>query len=427
MLNQVFDPSIQAKMVLMERQVCWRDALLLAQGVDQTRLVIEDGEQDQSAFSFLVMGDTDAGNEGGLPQAMAMAMATVMAQQDCRLVLHTGDVAYPMGAVAQYLKDFMEGYCGQMMAQGLTFKLPVLPVPGNHDYYDRGGWRRLVIKWLPSWLRAAMNKSARGGRAYSEMFLDCLAMQGTPEMLRDHLELHYRAKTETGYCLQYEPGLFTRLPNRYYGFRYGGVEFFALDSNTFNRGEGIDREQMDWFRQGLVASWQDPTVSRRIVYFHHAPYTTEAVHYNQSETLAVRRNFRAVLDRVKGEMGEVLGDRPVVDLVLSGHAHCFEHLRTGETGHGDRGMDWVVCGGSGMSLRSQRAGGRDVTEMIGERGMRVIRQVARSQVYVGRGERLRHSFLRVDVGSEGGLVLVPMLLERFRGEWGVREGDQILI
>ncbi|MHC5832871.1 MAG: metallophosphoesterase, partial [Nostoc sp.] len=25
-----------------------------------------------------------------------------------------------------------------------------------------------------------------------------------------------------------------RLPNRYYTFRYGGIDFFALDSNTFN-------------------------------------------------------------------------------------------------------------------------------------------------------------------------------------------------
>jgi hypothetical protein len=29
-------------------------------------------------------------------------------------------------------------------------------------------------------------------------------------------------------------GNFTRLPNRYYTFRCGGIDFFALDTNTFN-------------------------------------------------------------------------------------------------------------------------------------------------------------------------------------------------
>src|SRR3712207_4146826 len=30
----------------------------------------------------------------------------------------------------------------------------------------------------------------------------------------------------------YQPGESTRLPNRYYRFRYGNADFFALDSNT---------------------------------------------------------------------------------------------------------------------------------------------------------------------------------------------------
>ena len=36
-------------------------------------------------------------------------------------------------------------------------------------------------------------------------------------------------------CLNYQSGKFTRLPNRYYTFHYGGIDFFALDSNTFNQ------------------------------------------------------------------------------------------------------------------------------------------------------------------------------------------------
>src|SRR5690606_17643939 len=34
--------------------------------------------------------------------------------------------------------------------------------------------------------------------------------------------------------IDYRPGSHTRLPNRYYRFRHGTVDFFALDSNTLD-------------------------------------------------------------------------------------------------------------------------------------------------------------------------------------------------
>jgi hypothetical protein len=40
--------------------------------------------------------------------------------------------------------------------------------------------------------------------------------------------------TPDGQPLPYRPGEETRLPNRYYRFRYGSVDFFALDSNTLD-------------------------------------------------------------------------------------------------------------------------------------------------------------------------------------------------
>jgi hypothetical protein len=72
------------------------------------------------------------------------------------------------------------------------------------------------------------------GRAYARAFLDYLKAIDSKEDLSRHLDRHYTAQTSTGRCLSYEPGRFTRLPNRYYTFRSGGIDFFALDSNTFN-------------------------------------------------------------------------------------------------------------------------------------------------------------------------------------------------
>jgi hypothetical protein len=71
--------------------------------------------------------------------------------------------------------------------------------------------------------------------------------------LENHLDLHYTAKSHTGVCLRYQPGNFTRLPNRYYTFRYGGIDFFALDSNTFNTPEPLPENQAgDIYRRELL-------------------------------------------------------------------------------------------------------------------------------------------------------------------------------
>ncbi len=292
------------------------------------------------------------------------------------------------------------------------------------------GWLRSRLGWPVGW------PGSQQGRAYAQTFLDGLSQHPTAGMLREHLAQHYTAKTDTGYCLQYEVGKFTRLPNRYYHFRYGGIEFFALDSNTFNVVAGRSRQRLDepqlaWFKQRLIQSWQDSSIRGRIVYFHHAPYTTETTHHDQPEILAVRRNLRAVLDQVALEVGHQRGDRPLVDLLLSGHAHCFEYLRTLNTGHADADLDWVVCGGSGMSLRSQRSGGADITEMMRTRGNGFIKRVARSQMFVGKERdqgrsRLRHSFVRVDVQVAGGvkLVLRPFVVEQVQQQWQVREVTQ---
>ncbi len=85
--------------------------------------------------------------------------------------------------------------------------------------------------------RLALNIGWHGsyqGDAYARAFLDYLKALDTPAKLGQHLDRHYTAKTDTGRCLHYQPGQFTRLPNRYYTFRTGGIDFYALDSSTFN-------------------------------------------------------------------------------------------------------------------------------------------------------------------------------------------------
>ncbi|HTL90316.1 MAG TPA: metallophosphoesterase, partial [Leptolyngbya sp.] len=445
MMRFVSDPIVSLKIQKMQERVMWRSSEVIDRGIDQTRLVIDDA-QEQKAFSFLVIGDSGSGRHPGHSPQRRIAEKMLDHREACRFILHTGDVVYLVGSSEFYPKNFIKPYRDFLVGgeiperidfDRMVFNLPFLPVLGNHDYYDLPVVYGLLAQLaypLRKLLRSRIDFDIRThgsyqGKAFAQAFIDLLSLAEQKGKLADHLDRHYTAKTSTGRCLQYQPGLFTRIPNRYYTFRYGGVDFFALDSNTFNdpvplsggkqgqqerqklidRRDGIDREmqrliaelaalnvgqpdpsdqsddiraklqqleevqididkqltagakvvtdyeQLDWLRDRLIQSWQSAEVRGRVVYFHHPPYVTEATKWYQAQTLAVRARLRQVLDEVAKQIDPK--GRPIVDLVLNGHAHCLEYLRTVDTGHADSNTNWVVCGGSGYSLRRQREEG----------------------------------------------------------------------
>ncbi|MEO0542084.1 MAG: metallophosphoesterase, partial [Cyanobacteria bacterium P01_A01_bin.105] len=185
----------------------------------------------------------------------------------------------------------------------------------------------------------------------------------------------------------------------------------------------LDVEQLNWLRDGLIASWQDPDARGRILFFHHPPYVTEATKWAQGQTLAVRRNLRNVLTAVQGEIGppaQFSPPRPLVDLVITGHAHCLEHLQTGANQLADAHIDYIVCGGSGYSLRRQRTHGLEIKEGVG----RQVQTVATSRRYIGRmghgsDKRRPYSCLRVEVraGNPPVFVAQPVVAEKAHHQW----------
>jgi hypothetical protein len=510
----VSDPSIAVKIRKMSQRVRWQDPLIVDRQIDQTRLVLSE-EADDAEFSFMVIGDSGAGPHRGHNPQRQISEMMLEHQDSCRFILHTGDVIYLVGSSEHYHQNFMSPY-REFLVGGeqyrripydqMVFNKPFLLVPGNHDYYELplfyGVLARttLPIRYL---LRSRIDfnigwHGSDQGNAYARAFMDTLDRFRLTADLERHLDRHYTAKTETGYCLSYETGCFTRFPNRYYTFRSGGIDFFALDSNTFNApmplpntAEGkhdrlvlerqladlerekmellaqsanmpptqehhpeeiddiqakiqqideitidiekqlnpddnavTDVEQLEWLQERLIASWQNADVRGRIIFFHHPPYVTEATKWHQAQTIAIRKRLRRVFNAVAAEVGELVGDRPLVDIVFSGHAHCLEHLQTGDTGHADAGIHWIVCGGSGYSLRRQRQEGPDLTEsfLSGETGQR--RVVARSHLFIGRTgqgafRRRPYSFLRVDVrdGTPPKFMIRPGIAERYQGTW----------
>jgi 3',5'-cyclic AMP phosphodiesterase CpdA len=510
----VSDPPTSIKIRKMKERVRWQDPVMVERQIDQTRFVLDHPQVEQSEFSFLVIGDSGSGPHYGYNPQRQIAEQMLPHHEDCCFVLHTGDVIYLVGSSEYYPPNFIQPY-RELLVNGdritydnMVFKLPMLPVPGNHDYYDLPliyGLLSQATLPLRRLLQARLDfdvgwHGSYQGMAYTKAFLDYLKDFNTPDALKTHLDQHYTAQTDTGYCLRYQPGQFTRLPNRYYTFCFGGIDFFALDSNTFNapsplpdtlEGDAhrrllqkrlddiqqeknkitetvaslnpnspneaeqindvrtkleqleemdldirkqlqsneavvIDMEQLEWLEQRLIASWLNPDVRGRVLYFHHPPYVTEATKWHQAQTLAIRQRLRWVFDRVAKSVGPLAADRPLINLILNGHAHCLEYLRTEETGHADSHLNWIICGGSGYSLRRQRVEGPDLQALRDD--LRDDQEsdhvIARSLLYVGRkghGSQKRHpySFLRINVkaGSPPKFEIQPFISERFQHQW----------
>ena len=94
-------------------------------------------------------------------------------------------------------------------------------------------------------------------------------------------------------------------------------------------------------------------------------------------------------------------------------------------------MNWVVCGGSGYSLRRQREEGTEITEPSGNSEERIV---AKSQLFVGRTgqgayKQRPYSFLRIDVTGDDPVkfVLRPYVSEWSKRRWYDRALDPIVI
>jgi len=116
--------------------------------------------------------------------------------------------------------------------------------------------------------------------------------------------------------------------SRYYSYRLGPVEVFAIDSNPENRDlhytnartSTASSREGKWLRKSLAAS----TAQWKIVYFHHPPFSSGTTH---GSSAWMRWPFK--------QWGATA--------VISGHEHNYERLIVG-------GMPYFVDGSGGDSL-----------------------------------------------------------------------------
>src|SRR5579863_3483851 len=103
---------------------------------------------------------------------------------------------------------------------------------------------------------------------------------------------------------------------RYYNYKKGNAEFFALDSNY------MDPQQMEWLTNAL----RDSNAAWKICYFHHPLYSDGKFHGPDTD-------LRARLEPIFQQNG--------VRLVLSGHEHLYERIKP------QNGVNYFVLGNSG--------------------------------------------------------------------------------
>lgn len=178
-------------------------------------------------FRFAVIADTGDGRPPFNPQ-YAVAQQLAVDYDDIAFVMHAGDVIYQIGSRRFYGPNFLQPYARFIAnpdLDALAFNKPFFVLPGNHDYYDLS--RVALIRRIPiigtgaerilTRFAGNLGEGSRDGRVFERIFLDDPGGKGSGRPVTP-----------------YECGSRTRLPNRYYTFRYGCASFFALDSNTLD-------------------------------------------------------------------------------------------------------------------------------------------------------------------------------------------------
>ncbi|MFO1488990.1 MAG: metallophosphoesterase [Verrucomicrobiota bacterium] len=177
----------------------------------------------------------------------------------------------------------------------------------------------------------------------------------------------------------------------YYSFDLGMAHFVCLDSMTANR--STTGAMATWLKADLAAN----TNRWLIAFWHHPPYT-KGSHNSDTETelIQMRQNFNPIL-----EAGGV-------DLVLSGHSHCYErsYLINGHYGLSTTfTTNMIVQPGSGRETNGIGAylkPENPTTPPIGNRG--AIYSVVGSSGQTSGGS-LNHAAHFISLNNLGSMVL----------------------
>lgn len=246
-----------------------------------------------STASFAVVGDF------GIAGTPENDVANTIKSWNPEFVITTGDNNYSTGSastidpnIGQYYHQFIGNYTGSYGAGSPDYNR-FFPSLGNHD------WGNVV-----------------GGAATAAPYLSYFTLPGTPPAPG--------ADPSAGFRL---PAVNTNTNERYYSFVWGPVQFFAIDSDK-NEPDGTSSTsaQATWLQTALANSLNDTTVKWRIVYFHHAAYSSGNSHGNNAYMQWPFASWGATV-------------------VMSGHDHIYERIQNPSDG-----LTYFVEGTGGNTL-----------------------------------------------------------------------------
>lgn len=191
---------------------------------------------------------------------------------------------------------------------------PAYVLATGDDYYRQAGgsgtgrYDRSTGRYYRRWLKDVASRTY-SGEATRNAFFPVLGNH-------DYSDATPSPRTYLAYFALPGAGFANSSGNeRYYDFVEGPVHFFALNSNPDEPdGTSAESDQARWLKAQLAKS----TSAWNVVYDHHPPYSSDKVH---GSTPSMQWPF--------ADWG--------ADVVVSGHAHVYEHLRVG-------GLDYVIDG-----------------------------------------------------------------------------------
>ena len=181
------------------------------------------------AFKFIVLGDSGWGDPRSDAQGL---IAQRIAAEKPALLIHTGDLVYPMGSFEYYQRNYFNYYAATMGS------VPFFPAPGNHDYDIPNAIPYLAIHSVPT---ESVPPSDRG---------------------------------------------------RYYSYDCGDVHFVSIVAHqSLERAVNADGPMLRWLDNDLRSTRQ----FWRVVYFHYPPYAT-GQNVNDPQSLWVRQYMVPILE-----------------------------------------------------------------------------------------------------------------------------------
>jgi 3',5'-cyclic AMP phosphodiesterase CpdA len=241
-----------------------------------------------SPYKLVVFGDLGSFSEG------KSQIASLVHEENPDIIVMPGDIVYGGGTVAQYPERFFPFYNSDnaVLNIGAPIMRSILAVSsvGNHDLGKRGNEDAIDFSKHPDLL------------GYFYFWKQPLNgpdnHRATHIVLDGDLSTQEQFLKETAHC-------FPRMTN--FSFDFGNAHWTILDSNLYSNWN------VDW-HNSILREWLENDLANaqnatwRFVAFHHPSFYSDLNHPNEENMRVLSPIF---------ESGNV-------DIVFSGHAHCYE-------------------------------------------------------------------------------------------------------